>query len=185
MDRIFLLIGESGSGKSSIEKKLCNDYGLKSICSYTTRPIRLNNPDDIYTHTFVSQQEYDQLKDKIAETHYSGYDYCATAGQVDESDIYVIDPDGVTTLEHRYKGKKKIEKIYIFCPMSERLNRLEQRDGFDAALQRIKTDIFAFRGIKDSCDLIVKNGEGELDKAVKTVWEYIKSCEKYGGDINE
>lgn len=37
---MLILIGESASGKSSIEKKLVEEYGYKKITSYTTRKPR-------------------------------------------------------------------------------------------------------------------------------------------------
>ena len=37
---MIILVGESASGKSSIEKCLVEDYGYNKIISYTTRPPR-------------------------------------------------------------------------------------------------------------------------------------------------
>lgn len=179
MNNIYLLIGESGSGKSSIERKLVDDYGLKKVLSYTTRPVRDDDPNDIFTHTFVTKKEFNNIKNRIAYTKYDDNEYCATSEQLEEADIYVIDPAGIEYLEHNYRGKKGLIKIYIYCSLSERMKRLENRDGFDAALNRIKTDIVEFRGVKDYCDYIVKNEGDLLDNTVDRVIEIIKECERW------
>ena len=178
MNNIYLIVGESGSGKSTIERKLIEDYRLKKVLSYTTRPVRKDDPKDVYTHTFVSKGEFDKLINKVGYTSYGGYEYCATAEQIDNADIYIIDPDGIEYFEKNYKGKKGIVKIYIHCPMTERMERLEKRDGFDEALRRIKVDIIAFRGVKDSCDYIITNKNGELDNTIKTIAEFITESER-------
>lgn len=178
MNNLYLLIGASGSGKSSIERKLVSNYGLKKVLSYTTRPVRDDDPNDVFTHTFVTKEEFDKLENRVAYTKYDNNEYCATLDQLEEADIYVIDPAGIEFLEHNYRGKKGIIKIYIYCSLSECMKRLENRDGFDAALNRIKTDIIEFRGVKDYCDYIVKNEGDLIDNAVDSVMEIIKECER-------
>lgn len=178
MNNLYLLIGESGSGKSSIERKLVSNYGLKKVLSYTTRPVRDDDPNDIFTHTFITKGEFDKLDNRVAYTKYDNNEYCATSDQLEEADIYVIDPAGIEFLEHNYRGKKGLVKIYIHCSLSERMKRLENRDGFDAALNRVKTDIIEFRGVKDYCDYIVKNEGDLIDNAVDSVMEIIKECER-------
>ena len=60
MNNIYLIVGCSGSGKTTIVNSLENKYGLKSIQSYTTRPKR---SDDETGHIFISDEEYDKLED--------------------------------------------------------------------------------------------------------------------------
>ena len=95
MNRILLLIGASGSGKSTVARYLCEQYGLRQIDSYTTRPPRYRGESG---HIFITDEEFDQLQDFVGYTLYNGHRYGATAQQVEENDIYVIDPAGVEGL---------------------------------------------------------------------------------------
>lgn len=105
MNRILLLIGASGSGKSTVARYLCEQYGLRQIDSYTTRPPRYRGEPG---HIFITDEEFDQLQDFVGYTLYNGHRYGATAQQVEENDIYVIDPAGVEFFRTAYHGDKKV-----------------------------------------------------------------------------
>ena len=53
MNNIFLIVGCSGSGKTTITEQLEMKYGLKSIQSYTTR---LPRYDGETGHTIISNE---------------------------------------------------------------------------------------------------------------------------------
>ena len=67
MKNCYLIVGQSGSGKTTIVNTLEEKYGLKSIQSYTTRPKRSENETG---HTFISDEEYDKLENIVACTDY-------------------------------------------------------------------------------------------------------------------
>ena len=96
---LTLIIGRSGTGKSTLEEKLCNDYNLKSIKSYSTRPKR--SPDED-SHIFIKPSEVDNYPNKIATTTINGNFYFATKEQLDESHLYVIDPIGLYELSNNF-----------------------------------------------------------------------------------
>ena len=81
---IFLIVGCSGSGKTTITEQLEQKYGLKSIQSYTTRPKR---SEDEKGHIFVSDSEVPPKTDMVAYTEFAGNRYCATAEQVEDNDL--------------------------------------------------------------------------------------------------
>ena len=99
---IALFIGPSGSGKTTVAEYLVKHYGFTQIESYTTRPPRF---DGEVGHIFVSNEEFDQLKDFVAYTEFDGNRYAATAEQVESNDIYVVDVAGAEYFKEKYKGR--------------------------------------------------------------------------------
>lgn len=141
---IVLLVGASGSGKTSLAEKTERLYGWKSVMSYTTRPKRF--PDE-KGHIFVSDEEFDRLVKRneiVAYTEYSGYRYCATAAQASICQIYVIDIPGILYFRQHYTGPKKILTVLIDLPEGIRRSRMGQRGDTDTISTRLETDRVKF-----------------------------------------
>ncbi len=152
MQNIYLVVGRSGSGKDTVVDYLCNRYGYKRIISYTTRP-RRNEQDK---HIFVSDTEFDRLQNIVAFTDYGGHRYCATAEQVEEADLYIIDPAGVEFFKRAYKGGKSVKVIGMKCSLITAFCRMLKRgDGLWKALKRVITDIWMFRRLKKMSDFMI------------------------------
>ena len=152
-DYIFCILGKSGSGKTTIANKLFDQYGYTQIASYTTRKPRTDKDTD---HVFISKEEYDALSDKVAFTHFGDHYYCATKEQVDNANLYVIDPFGLEQLKQLYYGHKQIISIYVNVPMDICLDRMRRRgDDEDKVWQRLRHDDEAFRGVRGKCDFVI------------------------------
>ncbi|MBR4808351.1 MAG: guanylate kinase [Lachnospiraceae bacterium] len=139
MGKIFYLMGKSSSGKDTLYKKLNeeNRYGLKSIVSYTTRPIRGGEQDGREYH-FVSVDAFERMKDtgKVSEyrsyntVHGIWYYFLADDGQIDlENESYLL----IGTLEGyeslvSYFGKDRIVPIYLEVDDGIRLQRALDRE---------------------------------------------------------
>ena len=65
---LVLFVGRSASGKTTIANMFAEN-GYSQIASYSTRPPRYKGEKE---HTFITEEEYDQLEDIMAETHYNG-----------------------------------------------------------------------------------------------------------------
>lgn len=157
MSKILLLVGASGSGKTTVANELCRKYGLKQIDSYTTRPPRY---DGEAFHTFVSDEEFDRLHDFVGYTEYNGYRYGATAEQAETHDIYVIDPAGVEYFRTAYHGSKEVFVAELIVDKSVRIDRMLQRgDGEENTAKRIAVDEKIFP-IKDA-DIYLTNVDSE------------------------
>ena len=164
---IFFFVGPSGSGKSTIAEHLVETLNLKQIGSYTTRKPRSRNEKG---HVFVSDKEFDQLTDLVGYTEFCGHRYAATAAQVEENDIYVIDPAGVAFFKENYHGNKKVKVLGIWATEAARKKRMFLRgDPEDAIISRLENDRAAFN--TDICDIVFYNKN--LQETCDAVAQYI------------
>lgn len=183
MKNIYLIVAPSGAGKTSIVNLLEKKYGLKAIQSYTTRPPRY---DGERGHIFISDNDFSELTDIVAYTEFCGYKYCTTSKQVEENDLYVIDPKGVDYFKQSYKGSKHIKIIYIESDMTVRYERMKQRgeanglsysEAVNNALERITNDVSEFYDYihhNVQTDYVVENNTNDTIKdAADKIYRYI------------
>ena len=184
---IFLIVGCSGSGKTTITEQLEQKYGLKSIQSYTTRKPRYDGESG---HTFVSDEEFDKLTDMVAYTEFDSKRYCATAEQVENNDLYIIDPKGVDFFMKAYKGSKTPKIIFISSNLTTRYERMVERaetkgkshqEAIESSLTRIVNDAGEFYDYIQGqawIDYVCKNNSNDkLEDIVDKIFDYISSCE--------
>lgn len=124
MNEKILICGRSGSGKDTFAK-LLKQFGLKDVCSYTTRPRRDGEGD---THIFIDESEVKNYPNKIAITEINGYTYFATKEQLEEADYYIIDPNGIEYLHSHYPDIK-YRIVYIYADRNIRKKRAIVRGG--------------------------------------------------------
>ena len=174
---VILLIGESGSGKNTVQDNLEKLYGCVPLLSYTTRPKR--TPDE-NTHTFVTMEEFKQIiknETVVAFTNFDGNLYCATDKQLEQSDVYIIDIKGLQKLLD-LKFEKAIDipfiTVYLQVPEEERIKRMKKRgDSKQAIKQRIEHDRIAFVYASAICDYTIDN----VDSIVTAKKIYNNVCE--------
>ena len=92
MKRKIMIVGRSGCGKDTLAYFLTLLYKLIQLISITTRPPRYKGEK---AHVFKSEEEANKMTDRVAETVINGYQYFATRQQLDECDVYVVDPKGL------------------------------------------------------------------------------------------
>lgn len=129
---VFLFIGRTASGKSSLAKYICKNFGLKQVKSLTTRLPRTGEIDGYEDHYFVSEEEYSEInksKEFCACTEINGYKYATTLEELSESDIYVIDPAGAEYLKAYCGDRFKFVEIYFSSPFELAKSRYIKRDG--------------------------------------------------------
>lgn len=175
MKNIYLIVGPSGSGKSSVARELEKRYGFGEIQSYTERQRRY--PDEP-GHTFVTPEEFDAAGKMCAFTRYNGYRYGVPQPVVDAdgSVTYVIDPAGVEYMKKHYNGRKGVVVIGIWANGAKRWERMRVRgDSEYDAYKRILFDETEFKDFHLECDAWFVNDD--LEKTVKAVRSYIAVME--------
>lgn len=168
--KLFLIVGRTSVGKTTLAKEICRRHGLKLVASYTTRPRRADDADEIPDHIFIDDDEADKLlndQENIAayteiqikdeeENVVRTNRYFTTKSVLRESDLYVIDPPGIAELKERCADEFELITIYI---------RVPQRLGIQRAIQRgEKTEDYLarYKGENDRFE--------EYEKAMD--WEY-------------
>lgn len=174
MKTCILIVGESSSGKDSLANMLKHD-GYKILKSYTTRPPRKNEVD---THIFIKPEEVEKYKkDIIAFTKIGDYSYFATKTQLLDSDIYIIDPNGVKYLKEKCNGIRFIT-IFINVSEKERFNRALniRKDNIDDIKKRFKAEKKQFDEFKLNADFDYSICNYDLTKSYK-ILKYIIEME--------
>lgn len=120
---MLLIVGRTSSGKDYLASKL-EELGYTSVLSRTTRPKRNENDK----HLFVSQEQADKEKNRVAETIINGYEYYTLEEDIINKDIYVIDPLGLKSLS---KANLNLEYTlaYVFSDYQQRLGHYVSRGG--------------------------------------------------------
>ncbi len=158
--KLFCVMGESASGKTTLVEKLCCEMGMSQVVSYTTRQPRTG---EVGTHIFVDDSVYHDMKESgniAAYTEINGYRYWATIEQLFENDIYIIDPIGLQTLED-LNLDIDLCSIYINIPFEIRLNR--------ALVRGDDIEVFASRTASETEQFVKMKGRGGFDWAVSNL----------------
>ena len=172
----YCILGRSGAGKTTIIEKINLNYGLSVLPSYTTRPKRHESDTD---HTYIDEETYDKLPNKVATRTSKEGKYCITLDQIEKYNICVVDINGLKELKENYKGLKKIIAIYIDINMEESVNRMMWRgDNVNLIFNRAKREYLELQSndFKTHIDKIV-NGYSTFTYC--KVFDYIKRCEEW------
>ena len=122
MHNIYLIVDRTASGKDSLARAVAKKHNLKILSSYTTRPKR---PNETNEHIFISPEEVSNyVNDFIAYTKIGDYEYFATKQQLLESDLYIIDPNGINILFEETKDMTDIEFKIIYITASYETRKL-------------------------------------------------------------
>lgn len=143
MGKIYCVMGKSSSGKDTIYARLMSqdDFNLKKIIPYTTRPIREGETDGENYH-FCTEDQLRELEaaGKIIElraydTVYGVWKYFTVDdGQIDlaEDSYMLIGTLDTYTKIREYFGKDAVVPIYIEVEDGERLQRALNREKLEA-----------------------------------------------------
>lgn len=126
---LYLFVGRSASGKTTVANMLEEKYKYKQVSSYTTRKPRFDGETG---HIFVNEDEFKNLGELAAYTFYNNHHYGTTLEQLKECDIYVIDIPGVESLLKKLENDSRLICIFYFdVSVYNRILRMLDRNDSD------------------------------------------------------
>ena len=168
---IIVLLGASGSGKSTIEHELATHHGFEKIVSYTTRKPRENeeNGKDYY---FVDNDTFKEILNRDLFAEYDEYSQNRLYGTLksdyaDGNKVVVLTPNGLRQLKKNCPNDN-IFTILVEANLGTRVKRYIDRcnvnkfnfDDADEIFARINRDFGMFLGLEKEVDFVVHNDEG-------------------------
>ena len=192
---IIVLLGASGSGKSTIEHELATHHGFEKIISYTTRQPRVGevNGRDYY---FINNETFHEIIEDKLFAEYDEYSQERLYGTLktdytgDSNRIVVLTPNGLKQLKENC-GSDNIFSVLVEANLGTRIKRYINRCGVNKfsyddkneISSRVERDFGMFLGVEKEVDLVVHNNDGEdiplLGKIIAE--EYKRKC----GDKNK
>lgn len=178
---MIIFLGESASGKSTVAAKFIEKHPeYHPLITYTTRPKRQGEEDDIDYH-FVSDDEYDQLKNdnKFIDTaEYNGWKYGLAKEDCDDDKAVLIATPSI--LRNAKMRDIDYKSIYLKVDRRSRLVvSLWRGDGsdrdIDESCRRSISDCGMFDGIENEVDHVIdnENFSFDIDAVVEKVEEYV------------
>ena len=179
---ILILIGKTSSGKTLIKEKL-TEKGFTGITTYTSRPMRKGEQQDI-TYHFISDKDF---KQKINEGFFAEWKSYITADGVwyygtaledlkngEYNSVIILTPDGYRDVVN--KLSKKPIAIYIYANNTTIKKRLLKRgDDKNEAQRRLEHDNKDFKGIENEVDRIVYNNYGtNINEVVQKILDFVE-----------
>ena len=180
------IIGKTASGKDKIVNELVSKHGFKKVITYTTRPMRKCEQQDV-TYHFISEEDF---KQKINEGFFAEWKSYITADGVwyygtaledlkngEYNSVIILTPDGYKDVVN--KLSKKPISIYIYANNPTIKKRLLKRgDDNNEAQRRLEHDNEDFKGIENEVGRIVYNNDGtNINEVVQKILEFCKETE--------
>ena len=183
---IIVLLGASGSGKSTIENELATHHGYKKIISYTTRNPRdgEENGKDYY---FIDNDTFEEVLSRNLFAEHDEYSQNRLYGTlksdyVDGDKVVVLTPNGLRQLKKNCPNED-ILTVLVEANLGTRVKRYIDRcgvdkfnfDDADEIFARINRDFGMFLGLEKEVDIVVRNDEGtDIKEIVKEILECLE-----------
>jgi guanylate kinase len=175
MNKLFLVSGHSGGGKTTIMRKLMDN----EIISFTTRPKRPYEVDG-KDYIFITKEQYNDMlkKGELAEwTEYGGNYYGLTKQEIDsklakDHAYCIVDVNGMQQLKELYPNAIT---IFIYTSKENAEKQMRQRGESESTIQ-IRLNTYEKEILnRHLYDYVVRNNHGRLENTIEIVRNIILS----------
>lgn len=179
--KIYCIMGRSASGKTTISNELSKRTNIKTVKSYTTRPMRTGENPETSDHIFISENDISKYEnDYAAYTEINGYKYFITMSMLrkEKAWIYVIDPYGYEILKNTLNSDEfEIYPIYILRDSEKaRQGAIDRGDDISKWEERRKSEDKQFTDFenKNNDHVLFVNNNDNKEAVIKTLIEHIR-----------
>lgn len=174
---MVILIGESGSGKTTILNEL-EKRGFKKAINHTTRP-RRKNEEQNSEYLFVTKEEFEQMWTDgklLQRAEFNGEYYGISTNSLRDDVACIQIVDSIADIKQKAKELKmenmKTICFYIYVPAEERTKRMLARgDSLESIQERLRIDNEKFKNARNVVDYVIENNilEDAVNEILKKV----------------
>ncbi len=164
---MVVIVGESASGKSTLQRKLTESNNkFEKLITYTTRPKRHGEEDGVDYH-FISADRFEKMTRKglFADcSTYRGWSYGVAKEDCINSKykVAVLTPSGVRRL---IRQGVDVTSVYLYVDRRARmLMSILRGDDIDEAYRRNLSDVGQFDGITEEVDYVIDNSHFHMNE---------------------
>ena len=175
---MIILLGNSASGKDTVVNNLIHNYGYEKIITWTTRPMRPGEKQDL-TYHFTDDEDFEEKIEEGFFAEWKKYNsvfgtwYYGTAVQDitnnPNNKIIILTPSGYEDIKE-YINDEEILSVYLDSSLRTLYKRLKFRgDNPKEIKRRLLHDIKDFKGIKNKVNVVIKNNTRDLDELTELI----------------
>lgn len=180
---IIVLVGKTASGKTTVANELCKNHHYKRIITYTTRPMRDNEVQDVDYH-FISDEQFNEMVKNNEFTEYKRYNTAHgvwSYGSVITSEqelsdgcyVIILTPQGLRDLS---KKMSQYIAFYLNVSFESQLERLKKRDDEEQQIiKRLQNDAKDFENVLDIVDYNFRTDISSSQRVANMISNFISA----------
>lgn len=183
---MILLVGKSATGKDTIRNEL-NKLGIPSVVTYTTRPKRDGEINDV-TYHFVDKSQFRRLNIQGAFVETTSYNvasgetwyYGSAYKDLKDNSVMIVNPDGLKVIKDKL-GNQVVAFLITVDDEIIKNRQINRGDNSEEAARRLEADNRDFKNIEEYIDFSLRNDMGlepsELAQLILRIYSRIKEVE--------